>query len=240
MMSPKGIDVMDHVVLSRRILLQAAAAAMVLAPESLVLAHTPMPARIRADRLADPEVFAVLVAHAPELCVGRAAGQALSCLYAAGLVPVALGTSAGLTYCADTAASLEEHCGDAAPMGLVAWGPAANKRAIAPMSDTASAVVFIDPIDAHRVDGPRVQCHLAARCSRQARHTIDLSLATFERSGTPLTYHWYDAEPGFAVLGQRFGAAADLVWRRTATFLTGNLAQPEGSGLPLATNDALA
>jgi hypothetical protein len=243
-MLPKGTDVMDHVVFSRRVLLQAAAAATVLAPERLALAHAPIPTRIRVDRLANSEVFAVLVAHAPELCFGLSAGQAPTCLYAVGLVPVALATSAGLTYCTDTAASLQQGSGDAARLGLVAWGPAANWRAIALMSDTATAVVLIDPIDApreaHRSDGPRVLCHFATRCSRRTRHRIELSLAKFERAGTPLTYHWYDAEPGFAAPGQRFGAAADLVWRRTAAFLSESLAQPEGSGLPLATDNAVA
>ena len=206
---------------------------------AVLLASKPGLAGAFADPMVPPgdpgQPVAALVAHAPEWLRRDAAQRAcpigsevmVRCLLAESLVGFAISAGSGPLACGRAVQSLRSHVGEGRRLGLVCWGEVGTVPGMRALSSAVDALVLLDRVDAlDQGNAPSALYHFANRRSPTARRTIALQLSAIERTGRSVTYHWYDADPGFAAPHRhRCDRAADLVWRRTAAFLRHHLDQ---------------
>jgi hypothetical protein len=219
---------------SRRAFLTGSATAVVLASK-VGFAGTFVHPAASIDRLADADrPVAALVAHAPglqddALACPIGSGAMTGCLRAESLVAVTINAGGGALACGEAVEALRRQVGEDPRLGLVCWGDANALPGMKALRSAVDALALLDqvgPLDRGDAMGPSVQYHLANRRTVAARHAIALRLSDIEQTGRSVTYHWYDADPGFAAPDRpRADRTADLVWRRTAAFLRHHLAQ---------------
>jgi hypothetical protein len=142
------------------------------------------------------------------------------------LVASAISAGSGPLACGRAVESLRSRVGEVR-LGLVCWGAVGALPGMTALRGAVDALALLDQVDAPDQDNaPSTLYHLANRRSPAARRAIALQLSAIERTGRSVTYHWYDADPGFAAPDRpRADRSADLAWRRTAAFLKHRVAQ---------------
>jgi len=219
--------------ISRRRFL-AGSAALAFAPQLDLSSATARPAPWSGFPAGQARTAAALVAvaspgggNAAEVACPGGATALARCLRIERLVTFEIAAGAGSLGWDRALEACRGRLGEDRPLGLVCWGEPGLLPAMATRGDAVTAIVLLDQVDLltpDRVARPDVLCHLASRQSPAEGREIARRLNAVEHAGKPLIYHWYDADPGFAVPG-RLNRAADLAWRRTAAFLGRQLDQ---------------
>lgn len=228
---PVGLGIGDALP-SRRAFLTGSATAVLFASK-LGFAGTFAVRMVSSGDTGQP--VAALVAHAPEWLRGDATQRAgpigseamMRCFSAESLVASTIGADSGPLACGRAVESLRSQAGDGRRLGLVCWAEVDKLPGMSSLRSAVDALAVLDQVDAlDQGNAPSALYHFATRCGPAAQRAIALQLSAIEQTGRSVTYHWYDADPGFAAPDRhRCDRAADLVWRRTAAFLRHHLAQ---------------